>query len=516
MELSTLFLTILTAGVCLYYFVVSKFSHFERLKIPHVRPIPLLGNLAPFILQRESFAELICRIYNLFPEAKYVGFYDLAKPIYLIRDPELISTIAIKNFDNFCDHRNFVNDDEPMTSKNLFGLRGDHWREMRKLLSPAFTSSKMKMMFGLMCECAENFTNSVVTQTGKIGKTYDMKDTLSRYTNDVVATCAFGISVDSFKHPNNEFFLLGKNNFMFNWWLSIMFFMHGYFPLLTKYLKLRMFSAKVESFFKDIVSSTIKIRDEQGIVRPDMIQLMMETRNKNQESKFNIEEMTAQAFIFFFGGFDSVSTASSFLVHEVATKLDVQNKLRNEIDHVLRETNGKPTYEAINGMKYLDAVVNETLRLYPIASFLNRLCVKEFELPPATLDGESVTLKPGDVVWFSSYALHHDPKYFSQPNKFDPDRFLNGDVNNSVYIPFGLGPRICLGNRFALLQMKIMLFYLLWRCDVEPDTKTRDPLTLDKKAQIIMAEGGFWLKLGARKSKDPVTQYLSSGVEKTD
>ncbi|CAL1689863.1 unnamed protein product [Lasius platythorax] len=505
MELSTLLLTILTAGMCLYYFVLSKVSHFEKLKVPHLRPIPFLGNMAPYIFQRISLAELICRVYNLFPEAKYVGFYDVTRPVYLIRDPELIATIAIKNFDNFCDHRNFVNDNEPMASKNLFGLQGDHWREMRKLLSPAFTSSKMKMMFGLICECADNFTNFLVTQSGKIGKTYNMKETLCRYTNDVVATCAFGISVDSFKNPNNEFFLLGRDSFTFDGRLSIIFFIHSHFPLLTKLLKLRMFSPKMERFFKDIVSSSVKVRDEQGIVRPDLIQLMMETRNKDQGPAFDIDEMTAQAFIFFFGGFDSVSTAMCFLVHEVATKPDVKNKLREEIDHVLRQTNGKPTYEAINNsMKYLDAVVNESLRLYPVAGFLDRLCVKEFDLPPATSDGESITLKPGDAVWFSSYALHRDPKYYSQPNKFDPDRFLNDEVDNSVYIPFGLGPRICLGNRFALLQMKIMLFYLLWRCDPEPDAKTRDPITLDKRSFVTMAEGGFWLKLRARKSKDPV------------
>lgn len=516
MELSTLLLTILTVGIYVYYFVLNKLSHFERLKIPHVRPIPLLGNMAPFIFQRTSLAELISNIYNLFPEAKYIGFYDLTKPVYIIRDPDLITTIAIKNFDNFCDHHNFVSDDEPMASKNLFGLRGDHWREMRKLLSPAFTSSKMKMMFRLICECAENFTNFVVTQSGKISKTYDMKETLCRYTNDVVATCAFGVSVDSFKNPNNEFFLLGRNSFTFDGRLSVMFFVHNHFPKLAKLLKLRMFGTKVERFFKDVVSSTVKIRDEQGIVRPDMIQLMMETRNNDQGLQFDIEEMTAQAFIFFFGGFDSVSTAMSFMVNEVATKLDVQNKLRKEIDHVVRETNSKPTYQIINSMKYLDAVVNESLRMYPVASYLDRLCVKEFELPPATAGGKSITLKPGDAVWFPSYALHHDPKYYSQPNKFNPDRFLNGDVDNSSYMPFGLGPRLCLGNRFALLQMKIMLFYLLWRCDLERDAKTRDPIALDKKSPVTMAEGGFWLKLGARKSTDPLEQYLSNGDENRD
>lgn len=517
MEISTLLLTFLTVGISLYYFVFNKLSHFEKLRIPHVRPIPFFGNMAPYIFRRISLPEIISRAHNLFPDAKYVGFYDLTRPVYVIRDPELINTIAIRNFDNFCDHRNFVDDNEPMAGKNLFGLRGDHWREMRKLLSPAFTSSKMKMMFGLMCECAENFTNFIVKESGKIGKTYNMKDMLCRYTNNVVATCAFGISVDSFKNPNNEFYLLGKNTFTFDGRLSIMFFIHSHFPLLTRLLKLRMFSAKVENFFKGIVSDTVKFRDEQGIVRPDMLQLMMETRNKDQGPAFDIEEMTAQAFVFFFGGFDTVSTAMSFLVHTVAAKPDVRNKLREEIDHVLRQTNGKPTYEAINnGMKYLDAVVNETFRMYPVAGFLDRLCVKEFVLPPATSDGESITLKPGDGIWFSTYALHHDPKYFPQPNKFDPDRFLNGEVKDSVYLPFGLGPRICIGNRFALLQMKIMLFYLMWRCDLELDSKTKDPITLDKWSFVTMMDGICWLKLRERKSKDSISECLSNEVTNKD
>ncbi|XP_072747767.1 cytochrome P450 9e2-like [Anoplolepis gracilipes] len=513
MEPATLLLTVLTAGICLYYFVLNKLSHFKRLKIPHVRPIPFLGNLAPYVFQREAHVELLCRIYNLFPKAKYVGFYNLTKPVYFIRDPELITAITIRNFDNFCDHQNFVSDSEPMARKNLFGLRGDHWREMRKLLSPAFTSSKMKMMFGLMCECADNFSNFLVTQSGKIAKTYEMKELLSRYTNDVVATCAFGISIDSFKNPNNEFYLLGKKTFTFDGRLSLMFFIHAHFPLLTRLFKVRMFSKRVEKFFKNIVNSTVKMRDEQGIFRPDMIQLMMKSRNKDQGPKFDIEEMTAQAFIFFFGGFDTVSTAMCFLVHEIAINPDIQDRLREEIDHVLKKTNGKPTYEAVIDMKYLDAVVTESLRLYPIISYIDRLCVKEFELPPATSDGEPIILKPGDSIWFSSYALQHDPKYYPQPNKFNPDRFLNSNIDNSVYIPFGLGPRICIGNRFALLQMKIMLFYLLWRCDLEPDAKTKNPIILNKKSLVTIAEGGVWLKLRTRKSEDPVAQCLSNGVE---
>ncbi|XP_011873886.1 PREDICTED: cytochrome P450 9e2-like [Vollenhovia emeryi] len=512
MEPSTMLLTILTASICLYYFILSKLSYFERLKIPYVRPLPLLGNMAPFVFRRMAHVENVQRMYNLFPNAKYFGIYDFVTPLFVIRDPDLISTIAIKHFDNFCDHRNFVNETlDPIASKNLFGMRGDHWREMRKLLSPSFTSSKMKMMFELMCQCAENFVNYVVTQSGETGKTYNMKDLLSRYSNDTVATCAFGISVDSFKHQNNEFFLLGQKAMTFDTALSFKFFMHRNFPTLAKLFKLRMFGPIIEKFFCDIVSTTVKIRDEQGIVRPDMIQLMMETRNKNTGPDFDINEMTAQAFVFFLAGFDTVSAAMCFMTNELGIYPDIQSKLREEINNVLRQTNGKPTYEAINSMKYLDAVVNETLRIYPIASFLDRVCVKETKLPPATPDCEPITLKPGDSVWFPTYSLHRDPKYYPQPDKFDPERFLNGKVDNSVYMPFGIGPRICIGNRFALMEAKVMLFYLLSRCDLEPDVKTRNPMVLSKQNFILTPDTGFWLKIRARKSKTPVTQVLSNG-----
>lgn len=123
MELSTLILIILTACICLYYFILNKLLYFKRLKVPHVQPIPLLGNMASFIFRRMSLADNVRRMYDLFPDAKYFGFYDFITPVYVIRDPDLIASITIKNFDNFCDHRNFVNESEVMINKNLFGTR---------------------------------------------------------------------------------------------------------------------------------------------------------------------------------------------------------------------------------------------------------------------------------------------------------------------------------------------------------------------------------------------------------
>lgn len=122
------------------------------------------------------------KVYRLFPNAKYFGFCRLGAPMIVIRDPELFASIAIKNFDQFCDHQGFVDEDaDPLMGKNLLVLWSDRWREVRKLRSPWFTSSKMKNMFKLICECADNLSD-VVASESENGKVYDSKDMFGRYT----------------------------------------------------------------------------------------------------------------------------------------------------------------------------------------------------------------------------------------------------------------------------------------------------------------------------------------------
>lgn len=130
------------------------------------------------------------------------------------------------------------------------------------------------------------------------------------------------------------------------------------------------------------------------------------------------------------------------------------------------------------------------------------MCESEFELPPTLPGGSSFTLKPGDNVWFPVYALQRDPQYFPNPNKFDPERFYQKEVNanNLAYIPFGLGPRMCIGNRFALQEVKTVLFNLLVRCNFKLSSKTNVPMKYSKSSFPMLSEGGFWIKLEPRKN----------------
>ncbi|XP_014472696.1 PREDICTED: cytochrome P450 9e2-like isoform X2 [Dinoponera quadriceps] len=397
--------------------------------------------------------------------------------------------------------RRFIDEkQDPLFSKNLLSLCGDRWRKVRTMLSPAFTSSKMKSMFKLMSDYAADFANFVARSPPK-QRVVETKDMFTRYTNDMIAICAFGISVDSMRQPKNLFYLYGKEATTIGRVAVLKFIIIRNLPWLGRLLKLRLVKKKVANFFQDLLETTIRTRDEKGIVRPDMLQLMMESRGRKE---LTIGDMTSQAFVFFFGGFESTSTTMCFAAHEITVNKDVQLRLQSEIDQVLEDTNGEAPYDAINNMEYLDAVINEVLRMYPVFALTDRVCMKDFELPPSLPGMKPFKLKKGEVVWIPIYGLHHDPRYFKEPERFNPERFLGErkklTLNTGAYLPFGLGPRMCIGSRFALMEIKVLLFHLLARCDLLPCEKTPRPLKLAKEGFIMKAQGGFWLNVVPRKN----------------
>lgn len=504
MEYWTILLSIVISILSVHY-LFRNYNFFKRHGVIHVPPIPILGSSSPVIFHRISTTDFIKKMYNLMPDAKYFGFYAMSQPVFLLRDPELIKDIFVKNFEAFPNRRPFGDIDDSLFDKNLFSLQGQRWKDVRTLLSPAFTSSKMKIMYSLMSECAVDFAK-FLSDVPSNGSDIDVKDAFTKYTNDVIATCAFGIKIDTMRNPTNNFYIYGKDATDFTGSRVLKFLFFRSFPWLARNLGIKVVSEHVSNFFKDTIKTTIDTRDAQNIIRPDMIQLMMDIRGKREADKeLSIDDMAAQAFVFYFGGFETSSTAMSFAAHEIATHPDVQVKLRQEINDVLQEANGEVTYEAINKLKYLDAIVSEVLRLYPPVIFLERMCKKNYELPPALPNEKPFTLRKGMVVFAPVAAIHHDEKHYDNPEKFSPERFLDNNAyhNSPYYIPFGYGPRMCIANRFAILEVKVLLFHILTRCELKPCTKTTLPMRLSKNSLTVMAENGFWLNVQRRNDIHP-------------
>ncbi|KAH0949994.1 hypothetical protein HN011_009807 [Eciton burchellii] len=506
MECWTLALSILAGILVVYYYLTygKRPNRFVQHGIPYANR-SILRSLIEIFLLPKAFSTIVREIYDTHSEAKYVGTKQFTRMIVMLRDVELIKSICIKNFESFEDHQFFgTGNQDPLFGKNLLALRGDRWREVRALLSPAFTGSKMKTMFQLMSECAVNFAEYLRTTVPPGGRVMEMRDIVTRYANDVIATCAFGISVDSMKDPKNDFFLHGKKMTEFGLLAIVKIMMFQHLPLLSRLLNIKMTDRHSREFFMDLVTETIRVRDEKGISRPDMLQLMMDDRNKKEAGReLSILDMTSQVFIFFLAGFDSSSTGMSFTMYELAVNPDIQRKLQNEIDQVLEDTNGRPSYDDINRMTYLNAVVNESLRMYPAQPVTDRVCSRDFELPAALPGAKPYLVKKDELLWIPFYALHYDPEYFPEPNKFKPERFLDDNkdqCNLNAYFPFGLGPRMCIGNRFALLEIKVMLFHLLARCDLKSCERTVIPLRLKQRGFSMRIAGGCWLNVVPRKN----------------
>ncbi|KAK9752573.1 Cytochrome P450 [Popillia japonica] len=511
-----------------FWKVSQHYNYWTNRGIKQRKQIYFLGDNASVFLRQESFFDMMKRLYETFPNERYFGMYQGTIPTLTIRDPEIIKLVTVKEFDHFLNHRPFVPDGvDLLWSKNLFALRDTEWREMRSTLSPSFTSSKMKHIFSLMTECADDYVNYFLKQKKPID--IELKDVTTRYTNDIIATAAFGIKCDSINEQTNEFYVMGKKVTTFTLLRSITFFMYSIIPSFCKAINLKLFPDDIYNFFMKLIKDTIQTRETQRIVRPDMINLLIEARKgkKNddtsngvidtgfatvQESSIHTnptkskQELTdvdiaAQAMIFFFAGFDSVSTLMYFMGYELVVNPDVQKRLQEEIDETLRECNGKLTYEALMKMEYMDMVVCETLRKWPAAIGTDRVCSKPFTIDPVNPGENPVDLKPGDVVFVPIVGIHRDPKYYPNPDTFDPERFSSdnkGNIKPYTYMPFGLGPRNCIGSRFAILETKTIIFSMLSKFDFIATDKTQIPIKLSKKSFNIVGEKGMWIGLKPR------------------
>lgn len=481
-----------TFGIILYLY--RSYNFFQRHGVVYIPSVPVFGVLAPVIFQRISFPDFTRKIYNFDPDAKYLGFYSMTTPTILLRDLELIKTVFVKNFQSFPYRPNLSDSSDFLIQQSLFELHGEKWRNVRSLLGLSFTSSKMKNIFALMSECAVNFTKSLSTLP--VDKSdFDVKDLFTKYANDVMTMYIYGIKIDSVKDPTNKFYSCAKEATCISGIRIAKLILLRTFPKFYRMFNIRLLNNRVSSFFKNIIK-TRATDDADHMTRTDLIQLMLNIKDKEDRRKLNNDDIAAQAFNFLFGGLETTSTTLSFAAHEIASNLEIQIKLQREIDDVLAKSNyDEVNYEIINNLPYLDAVVKEVLRFYP-PSIVERVCDKDYELPAASPGEKPFVMKKGMICWVPVFAIHHDEKYYDNPDRFQPERFLDKAYRNSFsFMPFGVGPRICIGQRFAMLQMKLVLFYLLALYELKPCAKTTLPLRFSKKNMAMISESGFWLNI---------------------
>lgn len=370
--MTLLTITLLGVAVALvYHFYQSIYTYWARQGVPHEAPVPILGNMKGVGTKYHS-REIFQRIYNQFKgKGPIAGYYLFFQRVAMILDLDLVKQVLIKDFKTFQDRGVFNNvRDEPLTG-HLFSLEGEEWRAMRHKLTPVFSSGKMKHMFGVIAEVSERLVKAVESAVASTdGDDIEIKEFCARFTTDVIGTCAFGIECNSLEDPNAEFRAKGRDIFSkprHNQLLQLFILTN---PKISKKLRLKAVTDDVHSFFLNAVRSTVDYRKKNNIKRNDFLDQLIQLRAENEEEArkgggidlskgLTIEQMAAQAFVFFIAGFETSSSTMGFCLYELALQQDVQQRLRDEIETVLNEvSNGEVTYDAINQMTYLEQVLS--------------------------------------------------------------------------------------------------------------------------------------------------------------
>lgn len=229
---SELFFTVLVIIIGIYYVITKKNNFFKDRGVMCIKPIPLFGSMWDVTFYKRNFMEIIQESYDKFSESCFFGLFEYTTPVYIIRNPELIKQIAIKDFDHFTNHRITLDSEvEPILGRVMFFSKDQKWKDMRSTISPAFTGSKMRKMFPLIDFCAKQSCDFLMRNSNK---ELELKELFGRIGNDVMATCAFGLSVDSLDHPNNEFYLRAKEASNFTGFSSFKFLLTCNYPTIMK------------------------------------------------------------------------------------------------------------------------------------------------------------------------------------------------------------------------------------------------------------------------------------------
>ena len=434
------------------------------------------------------------------------GFLGQSKSIMVI-DPNFIKQIFIKDFDYFTNKRKFDLGNKYLDNA-LFLLEGDSWRKARHASTPVFTSGKLKKMSKLMKKVADD----LVTQLDKFastGEEVDANELSLKFTVTVIANAGFGIDANAFEPEGEQFYKMARRigGTDRTTWDIVKVLIGLIFPkILTKTLKLslEMIDEGSVQFFNDIIDQRLRMTNIHATKRNDMVDLFKETMMGNvaeddmsESNKITEEEMDTimrgNLFAMFLAGMELPATMMSGCTYFLARFQDIQERLFLEIKEADLEANLE--YNTIMNLPYLDMVVKESMR-HSASTDGSLVCSKDYNVP-----GTDATIPKGTKVTLSTYGIAMDERYFPNPTAFNPEHYnsTNKEKRSSATdVVFSIGPRQCIGTRFAMLQLKMGIANMVSKFLILPTSRLPDKYEADPKAGSFKVKGGIWVKFERR------------------
>ena len=327
-------------------------------------------------------------------------------------------------------------------------------------------------------------------------RSVDMLDLFSQLTLDVILSTAFGIKTDIQTDPNNPIKKRAARVFSALWLVPYL----RMFPFNYFIRSLISFFRQEMAFFVAAASEIVEERKNSPTKgRNDLLQLILAAHDEpavQGVSRFSDDEVKAQLITWLLAGYQTSSNTLAFTAYHLAMDADVQERLRCEVEIGVQTYRDLALYDLVNEIEYLDCVINESMRLCPPLHIFDRKCEETCQI------NERLTIPSGMDVIVPIYALHHDPEAWPDPEVYDPERF-RGPAKDTrhpfQFLPFGAGPRNCIGMKYVMMEMKVALVRILRKFKFVRSPETQVPLALSS-AVTLAPRNGIHLRVKRVKS----------------
>ncbi|XP_017056731.1 probable cytochrome P450 28a5 [Drosophila ficusphila] len=498
--LITLTLVFLALGL-LYATLIWNYGHWRKRGVPGPKPKILCGNYPNMFTAKRHVSYDLDDIYRKYKN-KYdvVGIFSGRAPQLLVVSPEMARRVFVTNFKNFHDNefsKYFDEKSDFIFANNPFSLTGEKWKNRRADVTPGLTMGRIKTVYPVTNKVCQQLSEWVEKQI-RVGSPegIDAKHMSLCFTTEMVTDCVLGLGAQSFTDKPTPIVENIKDLFNQPWTFMLFFVVISAFPSLSHLIKMRFVPKKVERFFVDLMGSAVAARRAQlangkQFERTDFLDYILQLGEKRS---LDNRQLLAYSMTFLLDGFETTATVLAHTLLNLGRNSQAQELLRREIRDHLQD--GIIAFDKLNELPYLDACIQETIRLYPPGFIANKLCTESIEIP--NKDGPNVVVEKGTVVVVPHYSFMADEDFFPEPQSFKPERFLEPDAaktfkERGVFMGFGDGPRVCIGMRFATAQIKAALVELISKFNVKINAKTRKDNEFDPINIVTGLRGGIWL-----------------------
>ncbi|CAF3979492.1 unnamed protein product [Adineta steineri] len=530
MSIILLILLLTFSSLLIYYFYLirERYKYFSRRNIStpcfqlFFGHFKTLWNAESYHRQLQFWTKQYGKIY---------GIYEGTHPVFVVSDPDFLQDVFIKQFSNFHARKITMLDS---VSHNIFFTNGSEWRRQRQVINPSFTTTKLKTMTPLINQSINDLMDKLSHHSNNSHE-FNIYLYYKRLTMDVICRCAFGIDIDVQNNPNHiyfkkveEFFdnnavlksplfkmtqllpeigcILGRLYFTYN--TLITYINKNILPFISS---TKQFDESPFMWLLNRLHTIVEQRQQTPTSRSDLLQLMLQVMTQQpiqnlmenhikSNNWLSEDEVIGNTLMFMIAGYETTSTALAYATYVLAKHPDILKKLQNEIDEFFLNNDIDDEkikeyfdYDTITQLSYMDMFISEVLRMYPIAN----IAIQRRAMENTIVQG--INIEKGTIVHADIYSIHYDLELWGpdDPSIFIPERHKIKRHPMS-FLPFGAGPRHCVGMRFALMEIKMLLTKLLRQYTILPGGQLESNFKINEQA--VIAPQAIWIKLVKRET----------------